>query len=49
MRTGRAMGKRIVGVITDMSEPLGRKVGNFFEVEESIDCLEGSGPPISWR
>jgi pyrimidine-nucleoside phosphorylase len=44
VRTGRAMGKRIVGVITDMSEPLGNKVGNFFEVEESLDCLEGSGP-----
>ncbi len=42
--TGSAMGKRIVGVITDMSEPLGRMVGNFFEVEESLDCLEGNGP-----
>ncbi|OHD17872.1 MAG: thymidine phosphorylase [Spirochaetes bacterium GWB1_59_5] len=44
VRTGQAMGKRIVGVITDMTEPLGDKVGNFFEVEESIDCLKGSGP-----
>ncbi len=43
-KTGKAMGKKIVGVITDMTEPLGRKVGNFFEVEESIDCLKGSGP-----
>jgi pyrimidine-nucleoside phosphorylase len=42
--TGGAMGKRIVGVITDMTEPLGNKVGNFFEVEESIDCLKGKGP-----
>ncbi len=42
--TGMAMGKRIVGVITDMTEPLGLKVGNFFEVEESLDCLEGMGP-----
>lgn len=42
--TGGAMGKRIVGVITDMTEPLGNKVGNFFEVEESIECLEGKGP-----
>jgi pyrimidine-nucleoside phosphorylase len=44
VKTGSAMGKRIVGVITDMTEPLGRKVGNFLEVEESLDCLEGSGP-----
>jgi pyrimidine-nucleoside phosphorylase len=42
--TGTAMGKRIVSVITDMSEPLGAMVGNFFEVEESLDCLEGRGP-----
>lgn len=44
VRTGQAMGKRIVGVITDMTEPLGNKVGNFLEVEESIDCLKGQGP-----
>jgi pyrimidine-nucleoside phosphorylase len=42
--TGTAMGKRIVGLITDMTEPLGEKVGNFFEVEETLDCLEGTGP-----
>mgnify|MGYP001160180955 FL=1 len=44
VKTGKTMGKKIVGVITDMTEPLGRKVGNFFEVEESIDCLKGTGP-----
>lgn len=44
VNTGQAMGKRIVGVITDMTEPLGDKVGNFLEVEESIDCLKGGGP-----
>ncbi len=44
VKTGQAMGKRIVGVITDMTEPLGNMVGNFFEVEESIDCLRGKGP-----
>jgi pyrimidine-nucleoside phosphorylase len=44
VRTGTAMGKRIAAVITDMTEPLGRKVGNFLEIEESIDCLEGAGP-----
>jgi pyrimidine-nucleoside phosphorylase len=44
VNTGKAMGKRIVGVITDMSEPLGAMVGNFFEMEESYDCLDGKGP-----
>ncbi len=42
--TGTAMGKRIVAVITDMTEPLGMKVGNFLEIEETLDCLEGRGP-----
>ncbi len=44
VKTGNAMGKRVVGVITDMTEPLGLKVGNFFEIEETIDCLKGKGP-----
>lgn len=44
VKTGQAMGKRIVGVITDMTEPLGAMVGNFLEVEESIACLQGAGP-----
>ena len=44
VHTGSAMGKRIVAVITDMSEPLGLTVGNFFEIEETLDCLEGRGP-----
>jgi pyrimidine-nucleoside phosphorylase len=42
--TGAAMGKRVVAALTDMSQPLGYKVGNFLEIEESIDCLEGKGP-----
>jgi pyrimidine-nucleoside phosphorylase len=35
------MGKRIVALITAMDEPLGREVGNFLEIEESMDVLEG--------
>lgn len=42
--TGTAMGKRVVAVLTDMSQPLGYKVGNFLEIEETLDCLEGKGP-----
>ncbi|OQX30038.1 MAG: thymidine phosphorylase [Spirochaeta sp. LUC14_002_19_P3] len=41
---GKSLGRRVIAVITDMSEPLGRMVGNFLEVEESIACLEGRGP-----
>lgn len=42
--TGKAMGKRVVALITDMEEPLGNMVGNFLEIEESMDVLEGRGP-----
>ncbi|MDR1058341.1 MAG: thymidine phosphorylase [Treponema sp.] len=42
--TGAAMGLKVVALLTDMNEPLGTMVGNFLEVEESLDCLEGKGP-----
>ena len=42
--TGRGLGRKVAAVITDMDQPLGRKVGNFLEVEESIACLRGTGP-----
>ncbi|MDR2741281.1 MAG: thymidine phosphorylase [Treponema sp.] len=41
--TGAAMGKRITALLTNMDEPLGTMVGNFLEVEECLDCLEGKG------
>jgi len=44
VNTGKAMGKNIIALLTDMNEPLGNMVGNFLEVEESLDCLEGKGP-----
>ncbi|MDR3162106.1 MAG: thymidine phosphorylase [Spirochaetaceae bacterium] len=43
--TGAAMGMRIIALLTGMEEPLGAMVGNFLEVEEALDCLEGKGPP----
>ena len=42
--TGKKMGKKVVAVLTNMSQPLGYKVGNFLEIEEALDCLEGKGP-----
>ncbi len=41
---GRAMGKKVVALITRMDQPLGRAVGNAIEVEESVACLRGEGP-----
>jgi pyrimidine-nucleoside phosphorylase/thymidine phosphorylase len=42
---GRGMGKRVTALLTDMSQPLGRAVGNALEVVETIDLLRGGGPP----
>jgi pyrimidine-nucleoside phosphorylase len=42
--TGAVMGLTVAALLTDMNEPLGNMVGNFLEVEESLDCLEGKGP-----
>lgn len=42
---GNANGVRTVALITDMSQPLGREVGNANEIRESIAVLKGEGPP----
>ena len=38
---GRAMGKTVRALITDMNQPLGTAAGNILEVKESIDALRG--------
>jgi pyrimidine-nucleoside phosphorylase len=38
---GEKFGKRTIGFLTDMSQPLGFAVGNWLEVVECIDCLKG--------
>ena len=42
--TGTAMGKKVVALITNMDQPLGRTVGNALEIQEALDILEGKGP-----
>ncbi len=41
---GRAMDRPVHVLITDMNQPLGRRIGNALEVIESIACLRGNGP-----
>lgn len=41
---GTKMGKRVVVLLTDMNQPLGRAAGNALEVAEAIETLHGGGP-----
>ncbi|MCF7832785.1 MAG: thymidine phosphorylase [Candidatus Marinimicrobia bacterium] len=41
---GEAYGLSVRPVISDMNQPLGDKIGNWLEVEESLDVLKGGGP-----
>ncbi|MBI1807503.1 MAG: thymidine phosphorylase [Ignavibacteria bacterium] len=42
---GRQFGKRTIGFLTDMNQPLGCAVGNWLEVVECIHCLHGEDVP----
>ena len=41
---GKAAGKPVTAVITDMNAPIGTTIGNALEVSESIAVLHGGGP-----
>ncbi|OUR95074.1 pyrimidine-nucleoside phosphorylase [Flavobacteriales bacterium 34_180_T64] len=41
---GAKMNRKVIAVITSMSEPLGYTIGNALEVKEAIDTLKGHGP-----
>ncbi|HCP46042.1 MAG TPA: thymidine phosphorylase [Deltaproteobacteria bacterium] len=42
---GQGAGRRMTALLTSMATPLGRKVGNALEVQESVAVLRGEGPP----
>ena len=44
VETGKRMGKKVVALITDMEQPLGRAAGHSTEVVECLEVLSGRGP-----
>lgn len=41
---GKDLGKKMVAVLSDMNQPLGRAVGNSLELKEAIGVLKSQGP-----
>ncbi|MBT4033251.1 MAG: thymidine phosphorylase [Candidatus Marinimicrobia bacterium] len=41
---GKGYGIKTTALITDMNQPLGSAIGNWFEMEESVRGLQGNGP-----
>jgi len=46
---GQRLGRKVRAMIADMSQPLGRAVGNALELQEAIDTLRGHGPEDFYR
>ena len=44
IETGKRVGKKVISLITDMDQPLGRAAGHANEVAECIEVLNGGGP-----
>lgn len=44
---GKECGVNTRAILTDMNVPLGRAVGNWLEVKESVESLNGDGPKTS--
>ncbi|WP_195428360.1 pyrimidine-nucleoside phosphorylase [Clostridium sp. D46t1_190503_E9] len=41
---GSSVGRKTIGIISDMDQPLGYAIGNSLEVKEAIELLKGNGP-----
>ena len=42
---GKACGRNVTAVLTNMDVPLGHRIGNALEVEEAVEILRGEGCP----
>ncbi len=49
INTAKAFDKKVIAYITDMNQPLGRYIGNWFEVYESVKVLKGEQVPDLWE
>jgi pyrimidine-nucleoside phosphorylase len=41
---GTLFNKSVVAYLTSMAQPLGNHIGNWLEITECIDCMQGQGP-----
>lgn len=44
VKIGSEVGRQTMAVVSDMSQPLGRAIGNALEIKEAIEILKGQGP-----
>lgn len=44
VKTAQSLGKKSCALLTNMDSPLGFKTGNYLEIEETLECLQGNGP-----
>ncbi|MDI6807633.1 MAG: thymidine phosphorylase [Candidatus Eisenbacteria bacterium] len=45
VKVSTSMNRKACAYITDMSQPLGKRIGNSLEVGEALEMLRGGGPP----
>ncbi len=44
IQIGERFGKKTIAYITNMNQPLGRAVGNWLEIKECLEAMQGKGP-----